>query len=116
MFFLAASSLGKFEPELVQVAIRSFECCFQLLHVFESFSEGRSYSRSAGLSADSHHLQPRKAVLDQPLRHSTSTFTRWEKALRQVALNSFRLTVYSSTVGGIRSTVSVPSNKSPGLT
>jgi hypothetical protein len=32
MFFLAASSLGKFEPELVQVAIRSFECCFQLLH------------------------------------------------------------------------------------
>lgn len=37
-------------------------------HVFESFSQGQSFSRSAGLSADSHHLQPRKAVLDQPLR------------------------------------------------
>ena len=33
-------------------------------HVFESFSQGQSFSRSAGLSADSHHLQPRKAVLD----------------------------------------------------
>jgi hypothetical protein len=37
-------------------------------HVFESFSQGQSFSRSAGLSADSHHLQPRKAMLDQPLR------------------------------------------------
>jgi hypothetical protein len=42
-------------------------------HVFESFSQAQSFSRSAGLSADSHHLQPRKAVLDQLLRHSTST-------------------------------------------
>jgi hypothetical protein len=44
-------------------------------HVFESFSQGQSFSRSAGLSANSHHLQPREAVLDQPLRHSTSTIT-----------------------------------------
>jgi hypothetical protein len=57
-------------------------------HVFESFSQGQSFSRSAGLSADSHHLQPRKAVLDQLLRHSTSTimlFTRTLPGL--VALN-----------------------------
>ena len=35
-------------------------------HVFESFSQRQSFSRSAGLSANSHHLQPRKAVFDQP--------------------------------------------------
>ena len=44
-------------------------------HVFEYFPQGQSFSRSAGVSVDSHHLQPRKAVLDQPLRHSTSTIT-----------------------------------------
>jgi hypothetical protein len=31
--------------------------------------------------ADSHHLQPRKAVLDQPLRHSTSTTTAFPRNL-----------------------------------
>ena len=50
-------------------------------HVFESFSQRQSFSRSAGLSANSHHLQPRKAVFDQPLRHSTSTITLFTKTL-----------------------------------
>jgi hypothetical protein len=68
---LSEQELAKLpDPEQVPYSFGHFSSSVKILtipgvtrHVFESFSEGQSFSRSAGLSADSHHLQPRKALL-----------------------------------------------------